>query len=370
MSTTINHTSTQEHHLRTKTTPSQPLALEERTNHLGYKFVSSTVNIVGVSVKEGQQLTGVEKTPSLFRKGGLLKGITNLGWEINDLGDLTKESLQDDIDEQEEMDGSQYKYVLPKIEILGCMNNRLSQITKKSSSEGNMMVTLGGDHGLASGSIHGLLQTYPDLKVIWVDAHGDCNIPETSPSGNYHGMPAAHILGWIPQGTMKSFDWLKGNLLKPENIVFIGLRDLDEGEKKLLNDHNIKVYTPYDIEDKGGIGTVMNEALAYLKADSDQDCPIHISWDVDGCDPGFIKATGTMARCGITERESHYILRRVARTGNLVSLDMVEVNAALGEGGFAEQREVFHGDNKLLVGNSTLVYAMEFILSALGDRWL
>lgn len=336
-------------------------------NDTTYKFINNKeLSVIGVSVKEGQQLTGVEMAPGQMRKSGLLTAISNLGWQIEDTGDLTKEDLMEEI-EEEEMSNKPYKYVLPNIEVLGCMNKRLSEIAHKKSQEGKFVLTLGGDHGLASGSIHGMLETYEDLKVIWIDAHGDCNTVETSPSGNYHGMPVAHLLHWIPQGTVKSFDWLQKKL-KPENIVFIGLRDLDDGEKKLLKEHNIKVYTPYDIEDKGGISRVMDEALEYLNADEGKQSPIHISWDVDGCDPSFITATGTKSRCGLTERESHYILMRTAMTGNLVSLDMVEVNPNLEKE--AAEREVLHGDNPVLKGSPTLVYAMEFILSALGHRWL
>lgn len=198
-----------------------------------YKFIEKkTVSIIGVSVKEGQQLTGVEQAPELMRQGGLKDGIKQLGWNIEDTGDLKKEDIMDEIFEEED-NMKPYKYVLPNIEVLGCMNKRLSDLAHKKSQEGKFVLTLGGDHGLASGSIHGMLQTYEDLKVIWIDAHGDCNTVETSPSGNYHGMPVAHLLHWIPQGTMKSFDWLQKRL-KPENIVFIGLRDLDIGEKTLL----------------------------------------------------------------------------------------------------------------------------------------
>lgn len=258
--------------------------------------------------------------------------------------------------------------MLPNIEILGVMNKHLSDATHGRSLQKDFVLTLGGDHGLATGSISGMLRTHENLKVIWVDAHGDCNVPETSSSGNYNGMPAAHLMGWIKQGDMKSFDWLTPSL-KPENIVFIGLRDLDEGEKQLLKKHNIRVYTPFDIEDKGGIGRVMKEALEYLQCDKEHSNPVHVSWDVDGCDPSFIKATGTKSRCGLSERESHYILRRIAATGNLVSLDMVEVNPEL-ELDKEQPREMLHGDNPLLKGPATLVYAMEFILSALGNTWL
>lgn len=339
----------------------------EASDEFKNNFVNKKVSIIGVSVKEGQQKTGVEQSPELMRQSGLIKGIEKLGYEIEDNGNLTKESLMDKI-QKVEADEKEYKYILPNIEVIGVMNEALSDLTAKCSAEKNFVLSLGGDHGLAMGSIHGMLKTHENLKVIWIDAHGDCNTPEISPSGNYHGMPVAHLLGWIEPGTMKGFDWVE-NYLKPENLVYIGLRDLDEGEKILLKKHKIKVYTPFDIEVKGGIGKVMDETLEYLGAGDDGNNPIHVSWDVDGCDPSFIKATGTKSRCGLTERESHYILMRTAKTGNLVSLDMVEVNPNL-EPEEDKEREVLHGDNPLLKGPATVVYAIEFILSALGKQWL
>lgn len=330
------------------------------------KFVKETVSVLGISVKEGQKLTGVEKAPTEFRKGGLLEVIADYGWKIKDHGDITRESIQNELDE-EYRNENEYLYTnLANIEVLGVMNKELNRVAKEASSKHEFFLALGGDHGLATGSISGMLETYPNLKVIWIDAHGDCNTPEISPSGNYHGMPVAHLLGWMPQGSVKGFDWLKVTL-KPENIVFIGLRDLDQGEKDLLLKHKIKFFTPFDIERVGGIGKVMDETLKYLSADDHQKNPIHISFDVDGCDPSFMAATGTRARCGLSEREAHFILQRTFNTGNLVSLDMVEVNPTLEK--TQEKREVLHGDNKTLVGIPTVVYAMEFILSALGFSW-
>ena len=332
------------------------------------KFTNGQISVVGVSVKEGQKLTGVEKSPCLFREAGLLKALEEIGWQIFDTGDITKEGMIEDI-ELEMQNSKRYKYSdLENIETIGVMNRKLHQIIKHRSNKKDFVLTLGGDHGLATGSISGMQQTYDNLKVIWFDAHGDCNTPEISPSGNYHGMPVAHLLGWMKEGEVKSFDWLKPSL-KPENIVFIGLRDLDKGEKELLKLHKIKVYTPFDIEDKGGIANVMNEALQYLKCDTEHNNPIHVSFDVDGCDPSFITATGTKARCGLTERECHYMLQRIARTGNLVSLDIVEINNEL-EADKDKKREVLHGDNKLIEGPPSLVYACEFVLSALGNSWL
>jgi len=119
---------------------------------------------------------------------------------------------------------------------------------------------------------------------------------------------------------------------------------------------------------KGGIGNVMTETLRYLKADNGREAPIHCSWDVDGCDPTFMSGTGTRARCGLTLRESHFILQRLFNTGNLVSLDMVEVNTLLDKG--EEQREILHGDIPTLKGKETILYACELILSAMGFSWL
>lgn len=224
-----------------------------------------------------------------------------------------------------------YKYFnIENIETIGVMNKKLNEIARDRSNKRDFVLTIGGDHGLATGSISGVLKTHENLRVIWFDAHGDCNTPETSHSGNYHGMPAAHLLNWIKEGEMKSFDWLKPSL-GSDKIVFIGLRDLDHGERSLLKQHGIKVYTPYDIEDLGGVSNVMDKALEYLQCDQDHTNPIHVSFDVDCCDPSFMTATGTKARCGLSERECHYMLKRISNTGNLVSLDMVEINNELEE---------------------------------------
>ena len=331
-----------------------------------FKFVDKTVSVVGVRLKEGQLIKGVEEAPSYFRQGGLLKAIKALGWKIEDKGDLSKEDLQSEID-KEIYSTKKYKYFPANIEVIGVINRELSKIAKNCSSKGNFFLTLGGNHGLATGSISGIMETHKDLKVIWIDAHGDCNTPEISPSGNYNGMLVAHLCGWMPQGSVKAFDWLLPSL-NPKNIVYIGLRDLDDGEKALIEKHKIRIYTPYDIEKKGGIARVMDEALNYLEADKDHQNPIHVSWDVDGSDPSFMKAAGTKARCGLTERESHFILQRVFETGNFVSLDVVEMNPKLEEPE-EKNREVLHGDNKLLKGTPSVVNAMELILSALGSSW-
>ena len=328
-------------------------------------FVTHQCSIVGVAVKEGQQLHGVELSPGLFRRAGLLRAIQNLGWKVKDLGDITISDLEDKICEVEDCT-KKYKYELENCEILGPMNEELCNIVHQAALRKDFVCILGGDHGLATGSITGMLRAYENLKVVWIDAHGDCNIPETSPSGNYHGMPAAHLMGWMSEGELKGFDWFQP-LLKPENLVYIGLRDVDDGEKALLQKHNIKCYSPYDIEKLHGISNVMDEVCEYLEIEEGQRNPVHISWDVDACDPEFMSGTGTRARCGLTLRESHFILKRLWLTKNLVSMDMVEVNTLLEED---QDRETLHGDSPILRGKKTILYACELILSGLGSSWL
>lgn len=142
---------------------------------------------------------------------------------------------------------------------------------------------------------------------------------------------------------------------------------MDEGEKVLLKKHKIKCYSPYDIEFRGGIHTVMKEVEEYLDIGPDSKNAVHCSWDVDGCDPIFMEGTGTKARAGLTLRESHFILQRLFQSKNLVSLDMVEVNTLL-DGN--TDREHLHGDNPYLRGKQTIIYACELILSGMGFSWL
>jgi arginase len=325
-----------------------------------YKFLKeNTVGVIGVSVKEGQDLEGPELAPEYLRKHGLPEIIKNLGWGLNDRGDI-KEDAFVELSQEKEAIIKQYKYTnLKNILDLGNVNHRLFSETKSFGEKGQFCLTLGGDHGLGSGSISGLKAAYPDLKIIWVDAHADCNTPETSPSGNYHGMPAAHLLGWMEEKTVPGFDWFKPCLTN-KDLVFIGLRDLDAGEKKNLKKHNIKCFTMHDVL-KHGIGSIIDQAIKYLFQDG-KEHPIHISFDIDGVDPSVAYGTGTKARGGLLYREAHYIMREVSLTGCLVGLDMVEINPLLDK-----PKEVFHGDSTVISGSETVSLGLELIASALGD---
>lgn len=339
--------------------------MEETNQEVSYKYLSEkrNVGIIGMTVKEGQGLEGPEKAPEQLRTSGLLDVIQNLNWVITDYGDVDKDSVLKEADEfekdEKDNETKDYKYKdLKNAKLLGAANHRLHTITKKISESKQFCLTLGGDHGIATGSISGLKATYPDLKIIWVDAHADCNLPEDSSSGNYHGMPVAHLLGWIPEKSVPGFDWLK-SCVKVEDIVFIGLRDIDQGERKNLKKYGIKCFTMHEVI-KYGIGEVMKQSIDYLFKDGKQH-PLHISFDVDGIDPAVAYGTGTKCRGGLQYREAHYIIRETAMTGCLVSMDLVEINPMLDR-----PIEVYHGDNQRIKGTETVALGIELAESALG----
>jgi arginase len=210
----------------------------------------------------------------------------------------------------------------------------LSKQVYEHASNGRFVLTLGGDHSIAIGTIAGTAKAVKerlgrDIAVIWVDAHADINTPETSGSGNIHGMPVAFITGLAKDEREDVFGWIKNeHMLSLKKLVYIGLRDVDKGEKKILKDHGIKAFTMNDI-DRYGIGKVMDMALGWIGGDT----PIHLSFDVDALDPMWAPSTGTPVRGGLTLREGDFIAECVHGTGCLVALDLVEVNPSLEKDG-------------------------------------
>jgi arginase len=208
----------------------------------------------------------------------------------------------------------------------GC--NLLATVVETKIQEGRFPLVLGGDHSVGIGSLAGVLRARPDTGVIWVDAHADLNTPETSGSGNMHGMPLGLLMdhpdGGYDFSTLPGFDFLvDGPRIKPEQLVYVGLRDVDPMERVWIRKLGIKTFTMTDV-DFLGIGQVMNQALEHLKGR-----PLHLSYDIDSVDPVLAPATGTKVRGGLTYREAHFVSEFVAQSGDLASAEIVEVNPNL-----------------------------------------
>ena len=259
------------------------------------------------------------------------------------------EQLKDDLEYNIHFDNKVHSYdeLLPssdpdhrgmkKPRAVSAVTEALSKQVYDHAKEGRFVLTLGGDHSIAIGTISGTAKAIRerlgrDMAVIWVDAHADINTPETSDSGNIHGMPVAFLTGLASDKPDAPFGWLKDeHRVSVKKIVYIGLRDVDRGEKKILRENGIKAFSMHDI-DRHGIGKVMDMALGWIGSDT----PIHLSFDIDALDPRFAPSTGTAVRGGLTLREGDFIAECVHETGSLVALDRVEVNPSLEEEGAAE----------------------------------
>ncbi|KAL0953313.1 hypothetical protein HGRIS_004560 [Hohenbuehelia grisea] len=199
---------------------------------------------------------------------------------------------------------------------------KVSQVVEERARAGEIVLTLGGDHSLGMATIGGTIEAHPDLCVLWIDAHADINTPETTDLGWLHGMPVSFLLGL---SQMPEYAWTKGRL-HPSRIAYIGLRDIEAGEKATLKKHGIKAFSMHHV-DKFGITKVVEMALDAVNPGRDR--PIHLSFDIDALDPSIAPSTGTPVRGGLTFREGRYICEAVAETGRLVAMDMVEVNPSL-----------------------------------------
>jgi len=213
---------------------------------------------------------------------------------------------------------------LKRPRLVSQVNQEVANVVADHASKGQLVVTLGGDHSLALGTVSGTFEKHPDACLIWIDAHADINTPETTESGNLHGCPVSFLLG-LKGTNIPEFSWIKP-VLKPDRLVYIGLRDVDEGEKKILRESGIKAFSMHHV-DKWGINGVLERALDAVNPNRDR--PIHLSFDVDALDPSVAPSTGTPVRGGLTFREGHYICEFIAETGLLVSLDIMEVNPSL-----------------------------------------
>ncbi|KAJ6115827.1 Arginase [Penicillium sp. IBT 18751x] len=307
------------------------------------------LGVVAVGFNGGQMKKGVEAAPMALIESGLLTDLKeDLEYEVHH--DNIVHYYENDIP-AEDPDHRGMK----KPRAVSAVTERLSSQVYDYAKDGKFVLTLGGDHSIAIGSVSGTAKAIRErlgreMAVIWVDAHADINLPEMSPSGNIHGMPMAFLTRLAREDKRDIFGWLQDeHIVSTRKLVYIGLRDVDRGEKKILRDHNIKAFSMHDI-DRHGIGRVVEMALAHIG----NDTPIHLSFDVDALDPQWAPSTGTPVRGGLTLREGDFICECVHETGNLVAMDLVEVNPSLESVGAAE----------------TIRAGCSLVRSALGDTLL
>mmetsp|Transcript_15197 Transcript_15197/g.26853 ORF Transcript_15197/g.26853 Transcript_15197/m.26853 type:complete len:390 (-) Transcript_15197:2542-3711(-) len=328
-------------------------------DHLGAelpfpKFLSEpkTAHIVGAPLSWGQPKIGTDDGPAMLRNQGLVGTLINLEWRINDTGDL---KFQPPSQNDPRIDPRAFKGKAKNCYAVGKSLEKIHNATYQGAKQGEFVLTLGGDHAIGCGTVAGILKHRPETGIIWVDAHADLNTPETSPSGNMHGMPVGMLLGLSDPAKLPGFEWLKDvPTLKPEQIVYVGLRDIDNGERAAIRELGIKTFTMADV-DRYGIGNVMKYSVEHLRMENGEPRPLHLSFDVDAVDPEFVKATGTIVRGGLTFREAHFAAEACGETGNLASMDLVEVNPSL-----ADPQEA----------DETAQLGMALIASAMGARIL
>lgn len=296
------------------------------------------VSIIGVPMDLGQMRRGVDMGPSAIRYGGLQERLTNLGWTVQDHGDIL-------VDMRENAESSTAGN-LKNLSSVVKASELLAQKIDETIADDSFPLVLGGDHSIALGTLAGVAKKQKNLGVIWYDAHGDLNTADTSPSGNIHGMPLAASLGFGDPALINIGGF--SPKVKPENVVIIGARDLDAGERKLIKETGIKVFTMHEI-DRLGMTTVMKETIEYLRERTEY---VHLSLDLDGLDPTEAPGVGTPVAGGLSYRESHLAMEMLEESGIITSAEFVEVNPILDE------------------KNKTGAAAVALIASLLGEKLL
>lgn len=275
------------------------------------------MSIIGVPMDFGQNRRGVDMGPSAMRYAGAIQRLEALGHEVKDEGDISIDQTAAGHDTNTKLRN------LPEvIETSTKLADKVSEVL----SNKRFPLVLGGDHSIAIGTLAGLAKNYENLGVIWYDAHADMNTEETSPSGNIHGMPLAVSMGLGHDKLVNIHGYAPK--VKPENIVIIGARSVDPGERDLIKEKGVKVFTMHEI-DKLGMTEVMNQAMWYLR-DREVD-GVHLSLDLDGLDPLYTPGVGTPVPGGISYRESHLAMEMLASSNLITSAEFVEVNPILDE---------------------------------------
>ena len=292
------------------------------------------IAIIGATLDLGQGRRGVDMGPSAIRYAGLDERLSSLGYDVRDHG-----NVETAVPEATAVSDERARF-LPEIKTT-C--ERIAAKVVEEVEAGSIPLVLGGDHSVALGTLGGLARVHGPGGVLWIDAHSDINTPETSPSGNVHGMPLAAVLGLADE-------WFQSDAwplpaIDARRVALLGVRSLDDGERRLLREAGVRVFTMSEI-DRIGVERAVSEALDRVSGGGF----VHVSLDMDALDPEIAPGVGTPVRGGLTYREAHLALELVAESGLAASFEVVEVNPIL-------DRE-----------NTTAVTAVELMASALGKK--
>jgi arginase len=301
----------------------------------------SKISIIGVPMDLGADRRGVDMGPSALRYADVNEKLTELGYEVQDLGDI------DVIIPETQHFGDPHAKYLKEI-AKAC--TELAELVLDAYEKGRTPLVLGGDHSIAVGTVSGMSEAFKrrsrKLGLIWFDAHADMNTPEISPSGNVHGMPMASLLGYGPKPLTDIFGF--SPKLQAQNVVMIGIREVDKDERELVKRSGVRVFTMKEI-DKRGIGSVMDEALSIVMKGTDG---YSVTLDADFLDPDESPGVATPVRGGADYREAHLAMEMIADTKKMESFEITEINPILD------------------VQNKTAHFGMELILSAFGKEIL
>jgi len=301
----------------------------------------SHIAIIGAPMDLGQGRRGVDMGPSALRVANLNERIASLGYQVTDLG-----NVEVDQPETAPVGPSNARY----LDQISHTCTRLAGMVEDAAGDGQFPLVLGGDHSIAAGTVSGMSRHFQkrgqNLGLIWIDAHADMNTPDSSPSGNIHGMPLACCVGMGPQELTHIYGYAPK--IRPENVAVVGLRSVDEVERLNVRQTGVNAFTMRDIDERG-LRNIMEEAVSAALAGT---AGFHLSFDMDSVDPQEAPGVGTPVKGGITYREAHLAMEILCDSGGITSIEVVEVNPVLDE------------------ANRTAMLAVELILSAMGKRIL
>jgi arginase len=303
---------------------------------------SARVAIIGAPLDLGQGRRGVDMGPSAVRVAGLGKRLGALGYQVTDLGNVPV-SQADSVSDP----GPGNARFLPQIAV-SC--EKIGELVTEVLESGSMPLVLGGDHSIAAGTVSGVSRYFhargQKIGLLWIDAHADMNTPESSPSGNVHGMPLACCIGVGPAELTDMFGFAPK--VAAANVALVGIRDVDGVERRTVQTTGVRAFTMRDLDERG-MRAVIDEAIAIA---CDGTAGFHLSLDMDFVDPEFAPGVGTPVRGGATYREAHLAMEIICDSGRMRSMEVVEINPVLDD------------------ANRTADLAVELILSAMGKKIL